>query len=213
MSLKKDDNVITVSFGSPEPQSEEDRDSCSDNKAPIFDNSTTNSSSESSPQPVPRAQMIEQYLLKLVNGKLINYHEMDTILKAIDPLIDLFPNLTVKAIERVRDEFRGDDTPKHFIFAKQESDHWESSLRKGNSPIPGFDFQAAHAIFETNDQQDNQTRVHFLNPELERPVPTVNLSLKLTEARIFFLIIVRMYRFYYEEQGKDQGLRKNSGND
>ncbi|MBT5338468.1 hypothetical protein HN858_04235 [Candidatus Falkowbacteria bacterium] len=210
MSLRKDDTVITVSFGSPKSPSEEDCGKTSVTQVIFFENLTTQTKLESNPQPAAEPQMIEEYLKKLVTGELLNHYEMATILKAIDPLIKLFPDLSVEAIERVRDEFRGDHTPKHFIFAKQESEHWDNALRQGHSPIPGFDFPKAHVVFENNDQENQETRVTFLRPEYEHPVPTVNISTKLTDARIFFLLIVRMYRFYDESQTEKGKFRKES---
>ncbi len=140
---------------------------------------------------------IDPYLEMLLREEVVSLREHELLLRAIRPLCVHFPNLSDKAIEDVRAEFSEPPRPLKYAIAEMEQGHWEGALRDGRPPIPGFDLEAQRSLF-TLPKEERPNRVLFLDPEQRRPVPEVDVPYTLRQGEVFLLIIVRMFRRFYE---------------
>lgn len=141
------------------------------------------------------------YLRMLMGKKLISQTEFDRVIMAVQPLMQLFPQVDDEIIRGVRAEFSGNDKPVKDEIAEQEERLWRNAA--GRSLIPGFDLEESRKHFTMPN-----ARVHFLRSEFARPVKEPDVPYELLQGEQFFFILVRMFRRQYEKNIAEEARKQ-----
>lgn len=142
--------------------------------------------------------ILDTYIDTLTREKLISPKERLKLYEAITPLLEMFPDLPIEIIRSVRNEFSEDPKPTKYEIADEERELWKKATAKGITLIDGFNVVKAKNCF-TVPKEKQPRKVLFLRPEYERKVPIDDVPYALFKGEVFFYIILRMFRRYFEQ--------------
>ncbi len=181
-------NIIEVDFGNH-------------NKPRNTPNNQINKESKTTDTATTEA-LILNYLHVLLEANIITYYEKNRIVLALQPLIALSPDFNKEMIEEVRTEMRRENSPYPNEISAEEEKEWETALLLREQPIKDFDYRSAMSHFESTDPTKWESRVVFLEQKFECSIPLVKVPINLINARIYFLIILKMFRLHHEAKKK-----------
>ncbi len=149
-------------------------------------------------QPVRKEHLLDTYIDMLLREKLVSPREHNRLYRALQPLMDMFPDLEYEIIKSVRAEFKESHQPTKYDIADEEQALWSRAAVSGQSLIQGFDLESAHAQF-TLPRNERPQKVFFLRPEFKKEVPEEDVPFVLFKGEVFFFIILRMFRRHFDK--------------
>jgi hypothetical protein len=148
-----------------------------------------------------RGHAAMRYLRMLLENDHVSRLEGSLVERAIAPLVEHIPNLTIDDVEAVRAEFGLDKKATKNDIARQEEALWLKSPTRNLCKLPGFDFDKAHALFMTDDPSHfHHSLLPFESDDImeEQAPDGPYVPYHLRSGELFFFVILRMFRKRFE---------------